>query len=120
MKTSIDKRYTTLEQADKVREDLKEFKARYTDGDLLRTFCDTFDLYPAHSREVLSVRVVAFPGGTDYSNETHFSVDIIATDDTNCVLGFCTMHYYCDLELAVDTREYPVKLWDCKVYDERT
>ena len=58
MKISVDKEFTTLELRDRVKEDLKEFKARYTDGDLLRAFIDatgkmtptTPTFFPAKSR----------------------------------------------------------------------
>ena len=40
MKISVDKSMTTINALPQVKEDLREFKARYTDGDLLRAFMD--------------------------------------------------------------------------------
>ena len=38
MKITVDKELTTLAGAEKVKADIKEFKARYTAGDLWREF----------------------------------------------------------------------------------
>ena len=40
MKITIEKRLTTLDKLERTKQQAKEFKAMYTDGDLLRMFRD--------------------------------------------------------------------------------
>jgi len=121
MKITIDRDYTTISQAEKVKEDIKEFKARYTDGDLKRAFCDALGIWPTNSFDILMVTGKAFPGGFYYNDETHFSIEIIAVNDISCILGFCKMHFYCDMELNIDTRELGDgdAMYSCEIYEPR-
>lgn len=53
MKITVCKEYTTLEYVDQVKADIKEFKARYTDGDLLRALWTQQTITP-HTQAKLS------------------------------------------------------------------
>ena len=43
MKITIEKRLTTVDKLERTKQQMKEFKAIYTDGDLLRMFRDAVD-----------------------------------------------------------------------------
>ena len=102
MKFTIDKEYTTLAQLPKVKQDCKEFKTLYTDNDLLRAFEDAvIDIDIPCGLDILSANLEAFPGGTDYNNETAFRVEIVG----RCYHSFFVITFYCDMGLTVDTRD---------------
>ena len=66
MKIRINKEYTTIAQAPKVKADLAEFKARYTDGDLLNAFRDAADFWGCLAGDITSCTVEGMPAGTDF------------------------------------------------------
>lgn len=101
MKITINKEYTTLAQADKVRRDIREFRGMYTDGDLLRAFRDATDLDIAWNHDILSAFVEAFPAGSLFGDKTSFCVEMI----THGFREFCEIRFYCDMNLEVDTRD---------------
>ena len=102
MKFTIVKGYTTLAQLPKVKEDCKEFKARYTDKDLLSIFCDEItDIDLPYGLSVLSANIEAFPGGSDFDNETAFHVELMAKG----YKSFYVIRYYCNLDFCIDTRD---------------
>ena len=101
MKITIDKGHTTLALLPKVKEDAKEFKSCYTDADLLSAFSSAVEFTGTWGHDILSCNVEAFPGGTDYNNETHYHVSII----THGFREFCEISFYCDSALSVDTRD---------------
>ena len=123
MKMSINKEYTTLKQAEQVRRDMREFKERYTHGDLLRAFCDATDINETWNHDILSVTVEAFPAGSYFDDVTHFHVKML----THGWRKFCEIDYYCDLDLNVDTRDLTdwqgvsmgKKLYSCEVYERK-
>lgn len=102
MKITVDKELTTLAGAEKVKADIKEFKARYTAGDLWREFFDQTGIDCPWNCEILQVTGDAFPGGTFYDNETQFSLKIIAKG----FYEFYEINFYCDSNLKVDTRDF--------------
>lgn len=119
MKITVNKDYTTIAQIDQVKADVKEFKARYTEGDLKRAFFDAVDIHPANSSDVILCRGDAFPGGYEYNNETHFSMEMLLTNNIDCLLGFCRIHFFCDMDLNIDAREYPINMYTIDVFDRR-
>lgn len=81
-------------QADKLRADLKEFKARYTDGDLKRAIQDVLDT--DFYGDIVQAKVEAFG-----YNDTSFAVDLL-------IDGFIKMYkirYYCNIDLKIDEDE---------------
>lgn len=103
MKTTILKNFTTLEQAPKVKADAQEFKARYTDGDLLNAFRDTVDYWYCYTGEIVSCTVEAFPAGTDYIDEngeepTHFYVKMTIDDEFSEI---DKITFYTDMDLCI-------------------
>lgn len=118
MKISINKELTTLAQLPKIKHDLREFRGMYTDGDLLRVFCEQTGFCDAYAHEILSATVEAFPGGTDFDNETAFSVHLL----THGWREFCEIDFYCNAQLEVDLRDLMFtpgkKLYHQRVYKE--
>lgn len=93
MKTTIDTNYANM---DFVKSDLKEFKARYTDGDLLREFLNATDGKTeliGGVPQILKCTVEAFG-----SISTSFVVNLII--DTNIYLY--KIGFYTDLDLNID------------------
>ena len=122
MKTYIDKTMTTLAQAAKVREDLKEFKARYTDGDLKSFFLRQTDTTKGYCSRVVEAVVKGFPSGFMTGDETHFQVSLLL-DTCDCGImsnELVKIRYYCDLDLNVNLDELGDgsgrKLYEVKVY----
>lgn len=113
-KITIDREYTTLAQVDKVKEDSKEFSNCYTVGDLIREFTEQTEYNEIWAPEILKVEIKAFPAGTNYNNETHFSVDMIL-DKWDKIYK---VHYYCDMNIRIDTRILPggMKMYSVKKY----
>lgn len=120
MKTSINKDYTALSQLKKVKEDLKEFRGRYTDGDLKLVFMDSTGINEIWNTDVISAEVEAFPAGSLWGDDTHFHVKLI----TRGFRVFYEVSFYCDLNLTVDTRDLVdyrgistgKKLYECTKY----
>jgi hypothetical protein len=74
----------------------------YTDNDLLRAFEDAvIEVDIPYNLDILSANLEAFPGGTDYNNETAFRVEIVG----RCYHSFFVITFYCDMGLNVDTRD---------------
>lgn len=69
MKVTIDKAYTSIANIGKVKSDIADFKGMYTEGDLLRMFCEKFDEYSNYTYDILSCDVEAFCG-SPYSDTT--------------------------------------------------
>lgn len=122
MKTYVDKDMTTIAQAAKVREDLKEFKARYTDGDLKRFFLDQTNTTKGYCSRIVEATVTGFPGGAMWGDATMFCVNLLL-DSCDCGImsnELIKIRYYCDIELNVDMRDLSDgsgrKLYQVKVY----
>ena len=121
IKTSVNKDYTTLARLAQVKTDLKDFAASYTGGDLLNAFQNATGLYDSYGDTVIAANVEAFPGGSDFGDETHFCVELT----TYGYDKFCTIRFYCDKLLTVNVREIPyyghpdrepMKLYEQRVY----
>jgi len=114
MKTIIDRDFTTLAKAEKVKNDLKELKAMYTDNDLLAAFLNALESDEhresmkdyakscvLHSADMICCNVTGFPAGTDYMKDgeepTHFAVEI----KTFGLLDAFRIRFYTDLSLSV-------------------
>lgn len=109
MKTYIDKSMTTIAQSAKVRDDLKEFKARYTDGDLKHFFLRQTGTTKGYCSRVVEAVVTGFPGGYLYNDETRFCVSLILDSGDPGIMTneMMKIRYYCDLDLNIDTRDLP-------------
>lgn len=118
MKITINKEFTTLGKVERTKEQMKEFKEIYTDGDLLRMFENAVDGCYCDSRDIVYCKLSAFPGGTMETDETHYSVDML-------IEGWDTVtkiHFYISQSGEIDTRvirhpgEKPMQMWDVKVF----
>lgn len=99
MKIRMDKRYTDKIFEIRVKEDMAEFKVRYTDGDLLRAFMDAMDEYRCGFGNIVYCNVDAYDSGWAFGNVTHFTVEML-------VEGFNDIYklrFYCDMDLEVRT-----------------
>ena len=119
MKISIDKKFTTLDKLERTKQQAKEFKEIYTDGDLLRMFRDAVDgWHYGYSDEIIRCNLSAFPGGTMETDENHYSVEILLEGFKQ----FTKIHFYISQSGEVDTREVwncnggTMKMWDVEVY----
>lgn len=100
MKITMDKQMTTLAQAAKIRQDMKDFKSAYTDGDLLRAYNDATSNYL--SGEVLQAVVEAFPENTyDTDAEARYMVKLFVYDWNEMY----QVDYFCDRWLNVNTAD---------------
>lgn len=122
MKTYIDKSMTTIAQSAKVRDDLKEFKARYTYGDLKHFFLNQTNTTKGYCSRVVEATVTGFPGGWMVGDETRFCVNLLL-DTCDCGImsnELIKIRYYCDLDLNVDMSDLSDgsgrKLYQVKVY----
>lgn len=112
MKITLDKDLTTISQAAKVKEDMRQFKA-FSDGDLKNAVCDLFG-GKLYGSAVLSAEVSAFPGGWLHGDETHFCVNLVCADWRK----FYRVRYYTDLSLSVhETTNERCKLSTFEEYD---
>lgn len=101
MKMTINKDFTSIAQVAKVKEDMREFKSRYNDNDLLQTFQDSTGLCGTCSYEVLKATVEAFPKGMLYGDDTTFCVELFLYGCNE----FAKVRFYCGLNLEVDTSD---------------
>lgn len=118
MKITVEKKYTTLEKLPQVKADMKEFKARYTDNDLLNAFVDATDIIDPYAADILRCDVEAFPAGSDFDDETHFGVEMV----TFTYAKVCVLRFYVDMDLTVDTRKAYLSdsmLYSCEVYTKK-
>ena len=109
MKVTYDKQYTCPAYVQQVKADMKEFKARYTDNDLINFFKQQVSAAYTGDGDVIRANVEAF---SSYGN-TLFSVNLV----TENPIGFCRVSYFCDMDLNITVD--PENLWDCRIYRER-
>ena len=114
MKITMDKKFTEVYYMDQVKNDMKEFKARYTDGDLLRAFIDATGQWA--SGDIIKCDISAFTAGYLFDNVTSFCVNMIVDEYSSIV----RLHFYVDMDLTVDTRGYGdgYKFYDIRRYKE--
>ena len=104
MKITIEKKLTTLDKVERTKQQMKEFKEMFTDGDLLRMFRDAMNGWEyGYSDEIIRCNLEAFPGGTMETDENHYSVDILLEGFRR----FTKVHFYISQSAVVDTREVP-------------
>lgn len=105
MNTKIEKDYIYMKDYPQVKEDLKEFKTRYTDTDL-RSFaedaiCDKYQKLTGKSypwgHDIIRADVYAF--GHDSTYGTYFRVDLLLDGYSE----ICKLQYYTNLNLEIDT-----------------
>ena len=106
MKITIEKRYTTLDKVERTKQQMKEFKEMFTDGDLLRMFRDAVDGWEyGYGDEIIRCNLEAFPGGTMETDETHYSVEILLEGFRR----FTKIRFYISQSAVIDTRDVPLK-----------
>lgn len=109
MRITIDKHFTTMDMIPRTKEQIKEFKEIYTDGDLLRMFRDATNTWDrGWADTIIRCNLEAFPGGTMETDETHYSVDILLEGFRR----FTKIHFYISQSGVVDSRE----VWDGDKY----
>lgn len=97
MTIKVDKEYTEKMYEAQVREDIKEFKERYTATDILRWFADEVGWVGGYTCEILKAEAKAFPGGWVHENRTSFMFDMVL-EGRNVMYK---VHFYIDMDLTV-------------------
>lgn len=82
MKITVDKQFTNGYEMRQVKEDIKNFKERFTVGDLIRAIGEQCDKWFIAS-EVIKCEATAFPAGSDFDNKTLFCFEIIVDHFVN-------------------------------------
>lgn len=100
MKITIDKKFTTLEQVAKVKEDIKMFKEMYSERDLLSAFANQAGRNEWFG-DILRAEAKAFPGGWAYKDETQFCITMV-TEGYN---KFYKIRFYIDMAMNVNTND---------------
>lgn len=108
MKISMDKKLTLIGNAAKVKNDMKEFKAMYTDGDLRRAFEDVTD-YNCYG-DIIKCDVSA--ANCNVGGDTFYYVEMIIDGWRD----FKRISFYCDSNLTIDNEEM---LLGYKYYSEK-
>lgn len=101
MKITMDKDMTESYMIERTKQQMKEFKEIYTDGDLLRMFRDAIDdCGLGYNYEIIRCNLRAFPGGWQETDETHYCVEMTLEGWKE----FVKLRFYISQSGAVDTR----------------
>lgn len=88
MKCTINKEYTRPSQMQGVKDAIKEFKATFSEADLLRVYTENMEkeyLFPDGFYEILKTECNFFPSNDYTYTDVSASIDII-------VMGLCNFH----------------------------
>ena len=91
MKITIDKDFTPISRLKDLKAAIKDFKARYTDNDLVAAYQDAFDVSDGYGYDVLHTDISAF--WDNATRSAHYSVNIILWLPR---IAFVTYHFYCN------------------------
>lgn len=100
MKMSINKKYVEDYQMERVKADAKEFKAMYTDADILNSFREQLKDYRTYTAEIVYCKVEAMDSGWARGNETTFCVEMLVEDFRKMY----KLRFYVGMNLEVDNR----------------
>lgn len=101
MKMKIDRKYVEDYQLARVKEDAAEFKGRYTDGDLVRSYMNQMDDYRMCNAEVIYCKAEAMDSGWACGNRTIFCIEIMLENH----MSIYKIRFYSDMDLNIDTRD---------------
>lgn len=100
MEIKLDKDYIRASKVKELKEMAKQFKATYTDGDLLRAFTDATEAYI--NGDVIAAKVECFEANSySYGPELSVRVELIVCNWSE----FYRITYYADDALNVDTEQ---------------
>jgi len=97
MKLTIDKEYTLVGNLNKVKEDLKTFKARNTENDLRNAFEELTERNC--NGEIVKCEVTAF--NPNVLSDTYFRVDMVIDN----YIDFKRISFYCDEYIKIEEDE---------------
>lgn len=97
MKITIDKKNTEGYQREQVKADIAEFKACFTDGDILREFIDQLDL-DIFVYDIIYINGEAFPSGWACGNDTNFMIEVMFKANVNEIYE---AYFFCDMSLNI-------------------
>ena len=101
MKITFDKTYTDKYMMERTKEQAKEFKEMFTDGDLLRMFREAVDMESdLYNLDIIRCNLSAFPGGTMDTNENHYHVEMLCEGFEQ----FYKLSFYISQSAEIDTR----------------
>lgn len=102
MKITINKEYTEKYMMERTKEQAKEFKEAFTDGDLLRMFREAVGMESElWNLDIIRCNLSAFPGGTMETDENHYCVEMLC--EGNDV--FYKLRFYISQSAEIDTRD---------------
>lgn len=110
MKIKINRQYVEDYQMDRVKADMKEFKERYTDGELLYQFIEQTDITKPYSSDIVYCNVKAMDSGWAFGNKTVFQVEMLCDN----LIAMYKISFYVDMDLHVDTRKLLVTFQEFK------
>lgn len=106
---TLDKQFTPIAKAKQVRADIKEFKSRYTAGDLARTFEETFHFYDIYATDVINITGEAF---TECGGDTQFRIVMLLKGCTKIY----EIQFFTNLNLEYSTDPL---LWSVNIYEKK-
>lgn len=117
MKIKMNKNLTESWMVDEVKSAMKEFKARYTDGDLKRAFEDATQSYQGYTMDIVRTYVEAFDAGFADGYKPCFCVDMLLEGYSMIV----KYRFYADIDLNVNTGKtsHGESMYSVTVYEER-
>ena len=102
MKIKIDKTYTEEYMMERTKEQAKEFKEMFTDGDLLWMFREAVDMEDElYGLDIIRCNLSAFPGGTMETDENHYHVEMLCEG----FKVFYKLSFYISQSAEIDTRD---------------
>lgn len=113
MKIKINKTYTAECMMERTKEQAKEFKEVFTDGDLLRMFAEeTGTESELYNLDVIRCNLSAFSGGTMETDETHYHVEMLCEGFNE----FYKLSFYISQSAKIDTRDIWINDHWAKMY----
>lgn len=111
MKIRIEKTYTAPYQMDRVKAEISEFKAMYTEQDILNHFraeTESCEQIP-HYFDILHYDIKAFPSGWMYNDINSYCVEMVLTD-TGVFSRMIKIRFYINqnFEINLDPDMYSV------------
>ena len=118
MKLTMNKQMTTMAQVAPLKDAMKDFKARYTDGDLrtvMNDYCSRLNAWEAAnalSGDIIRCDVDAFPNNSIYFDKAWYAVEMVIGRWGN---GYTLIRFYVDQNLNLDERPDLITM---KVFEE--
>lgn len=104
MRTLISNRVSE-KQFERLRDELKEFRGRFSEKDLLKAFCGAYDMWGPSNGEILKADVLASPTGF-WGERTRLDIHMVV----DCGMEMYKVQYSTDTDLNIDADENSMQL----------